>query len=277
VFRRLLVTCTLLALALPAPVFACGAYIPLEGEASLDRERALVIWDGAIEQALIELAVTSDAAEAAWIIPTPAPAEVELGDAAVLDLLDDLTRPKIVVEHRPGWPALMAGAGAPEAAGGVDLLSRQTLGPFDVATLAATDAGALQGWLAENGYVLPDTLGPVLEPYVERGWTYVAVRLTPEAQGDTLTGQLDPLWLTFPAAEPAFAMRAAATAYAEFPLTLYVLAEHRVTKNADFGRSEVAYADWLDPAGLSSSSDLAARMPGRLFLTKFRDRSTPPW
>jgi hypothetical protein len=81
--------------------------------------------------------------------------------------------------------------------------------------------------------------------------------------------------MTFEADEPVFAMRAAATAYEAFPLTLYVLAEHRVDKSAVFGETEVAFADWLEPATLSAASALAPHLPRRLFLTKFREQVEP--
>jgi len=224
---------------------------------------------------LMELSVTSEASEAAWIFPSPTRAEVRLGDSKIFAELEELTRPQIVYERRPALPPLGAGA-APEAgAPRVTVLSQQTLGPFEVTTLAATDASALQDWLTDNGYTFPDKLDDVLQSYVERGWFYVAIKLTPSAQDKKLTGQLDPLWMTFESDEMVYTMRPAALAPNSFPLTLYVFAEHRVQKSMTFGSSEVAFADFVDPASLQSASLVAPLLRRQLFLTKFRENIIP--
>jgi len=70
-------------------------------------------------------------------------------------------------------------------------------------------------------------------------------------------------------------MRAAAMAPSDFPLILYVLAEHRVDKSAAFGFEELAFADWVEPEELPTGSALRARLPGRMFLTKFREQVDP--
>lgn len=260
----------------PLRAEACGAYIPQEGEADRAQERGLILWDGQLEQIMMELDVTSDAREAAWIFPTPSPATVELGDARLFDELEDLTKPRIVIEHRPG--SLFEEGRTASPAGGappVTVLSQQTLGPFEVTTLAASEAGALQRWLADHGYAFPEGLDSVLEPYVENGWYYAAARLTPESQGQPLTGQLDPLWIKFQSDQIIYIMRTAAIVPNPFPLSLYVFAEHRVEKAQSSGFSQVAFADFVDPADLAPGAALARTLPGRLFLTKFRESVEP--
>jgi hypothetical protein len=227
-----------------------------------------------VERIMMDLSVTSDAGEAAWIFPTPSPATVALGDGGLFDELATLTAPRVVVEHRPGWPLEGTRAGAAPGAG-VTLLSRQTLGPFEVASLAADDAGALAAWLDDNGYAFPDGMTAVTQPYIDQGWYYVAVRLTPAAAGEALTGQLDPLWITFETDEIVYIMRTSALVPNTFPLFLYVFAEHRVEKDDSFGYSEVVFADFVDPADLDPGSRLAQALPGRLFLTKFRETVDP--
>ena len=86
--------------------------------------------------------------------------------------------------------------------------------------------------VANERYNQAEGLAPVIQPYVEQGWYYIAVRLRP-GQGDTLTGRLDPLWGTFPSEQIIYPMRVMHLAElphsASFlPLILYVLADHRV-------------------------------------------------
>ncbi|MEV8408408.1 DUF2330 domain-containing protein [Streptomyces niveus] len=49
----------------------------------VDRETSVVRWDGATEQIVMRFTVNGDAREAAWIMPVPGRADVELGDPAL--------------------------------------------------------------------------------------------------------------------------------------------------------------------------------------------------
>lgn len=157
--------------------------------------RALVRWDGQTEDMIMELSVDGNPSEAAWFLPVPARATLKLADAQLFDALEELTKPEIRVETIT--EPMPAGAAPEGAAPPVTLLERRELGPFEVSTLAASDADALSSWLETNGYDLPEGLAPVIQPYVEQGWYYLAVRLRP-GQGATLAGKLDPLWVSFP-------------------------------------------------------------------------------
>jgi hypothetical protein len=144
-----------------ADACGCGIYIPREGEASVAQERALIRWDGRTEDIVMALGVLGQSKEAAVILPVPSRATVKLGDAKIFDALQDLTKPR-VEKQLALFPPLMLGAGAAP----VSLLERQTLGPFEVSTLAATDANALGDWLKTNGYNFPPEVATVLQPYV---------------------------------------------------------------------------------------------------------------
>lgn len=256
----------------PAQACGCGVYIPLEGEADVTQERALIRWDGQTEDIVMALDVQGDGAEAAWILPVPAPATFQLGDAQLFETLQELTKPR--QEQAYGlFPSVgMDGEGATVGSGApVTLLAQRTLGPFEVSSLAASEADALSEWLAANGYEFPAELAGVLDYYVEQEWFYVAVKLTPEASGEALTGTLDPLWVTFESEELVYPMRPSALAQNPLPLFLYVLADHRVEKPMQFGTGRVSFADWVEPASLEPDSPLAPFVTRTLFLTKFEE------
>lgn len=265
-------------LTMPAAACGCGGYISHDGTASVSRERALLRWDGQREQLVIALDVLGSSTEAALVLPVPSRATVKLGDARVWADLQHLTAPVVRHEARPAvrGPVVRGpGAGAPApTVAPVTVLDRQTLGPFDVSNLAATDANALVRWLNENGYSLSAGLARTLTPYVAQGWYYVAIRLRP-GSGDILKGSLDPLWLTFDASAPVYPMRASANATAREDVTLYVLADHRVQKLENFGNSAVPFAGWLEPSTLAAGSPLGPFVDRRLFLTAFRDSVEP--
>jgi len=269
--------------ALPVEACACGAYVS-DGDAEIEGEASVIRFDGRTEDIVMQLSVAGESPEAAWILPVPAPAEVRLADSDIFDDLVDLTRPREVV-HERWFPEISLGAGGDEdGAGvgaprsGVQVLERQTLGPFEVASLAATEAGALEAWLSDNGFALPADLAVGLRPYVDAGWRYVAARLTPGGREDALSGTLQPLWVTFPSDEIVYPMRLSALAENSSSLSLFVLADHRVARSDasdDRYRNEVTYADWVDPAEPPEGSPLRDLLDGRRFLTPIEASVVP--
>ena len=281
--RLLAVVVTLLATqlgSLIAPAYACGcgAMIP-EGQrrVSVGREESVVRWDGSREQIVMSLTVDGDADRAAWIMPVPHRATVELGDRALFTQLAATTAPV----HRDryhfwpqdgDWPLVTGGgssAGGPPGAGagapGVGVVGRQKLGPFDVARLTATDPAALNDWLDTNGFAMPPRLQDALQPYVSRRWEYVAVRLSPDTANTALNGTLDPLHLTFASEQPVYPMRLSRLARTPQSLGLYVLAAHRMETRSAIGgeRPRVTYAGRVT----ATSGPLAELGAGTPFLT----------
>ncbi|MEO3754063.1 DUF2330 domain-containing protein [Streptomyces sp. B6B3] len=265
-----LVVVQLVALAWPAYACGCGGMVVDErDELYVEQETSAIRWDGETEEIVMSLTVGGDAAEAAWIMPVPHRAEVELGDEQLFDDLWSATRPEQRDRHyfwpREGdWPRSDggdgAGAAAPEdgavgAAPPVDVVSRDRLGPFDVARLTATDPDALETWLSDHGFALPDDLARELRPYVEREWEYVAVRLAPAEDGAedvVLGGTLDPLRLSFASDELVYPMRLSRLADVDQSLKLYVLAPHRMEPSSAIGGAEprVSYAARFAPEEL---------------------------
>lgn len=291
--RILLVVCALFALqlgSLIAPAYACGcgAMIPeAQKRMNVDRESSAVHWDGRTEQIVMRFSVSGDAARsAAWIMPVPSRATVELGDSGLFDELDELTRP----EHRDryyfwprgrDWPFRSSNgdsAGAPPpmaAAPPVGVVGRQRLGKFDVARLTATDPEALSTWLHENGFALPPRLGPELKPYVAQKWEYVAVRLAPEHEDEALTGTLDPLRIRFASERLVYPMRLSRLALHSQTLDLFVFAAHRMEPLDRIGGDapEVTFAGEVEPRG--AVGKLTGGAPA--FLTALEQYFPEPW
>ncbi|MFI1070269.1 DUF2330 domain-containing protein [Streptomyces puniciscabiei] len=241
-------------LVAPAYACGCGAMVPdPAAEISVAQEQSVLRWDGRQEQIVMRLTVNGDARHAAWIMPVPHRATVRLGDPALFDQLSRAVQPVHRTRYyfwpkNGDWPFDSHDAGdaaaKPEAAGGVGVVGRQRLGPFDVARLTATDPAALGDWLHAHGFSLPARLRTALQPYVDRRWEYVAVRLAPDARGTALHGALDPLHLTFAADRPVYPMRLSRLARTPQSLGLYVLAAHRMETRTTIGglRPSVVFA-----------------------------------
>lgn len=276
------------ALVNPAYACGCGAMIP-DGQSRIgvDRETSVVRWDGRTEQIVMRFTVGGDAHRAAWIMPVPGRATVELGDGKMFDELGRLTRP----EHKTrgyfwprdhDWPfssgGMRDGAGAPApgaAAPPVGVVGREQLGDFDVARLTATDPDALKNWLESNGFKLPDRLATEVKPYVDQGWEYVAVRLAPRGPGRPLRGDLDPLRIRFDSDRLVYPMRLSRMAKTPQSLGLYVLADHRMEPASPIGGSapEVTFAGTIRPEN-GPLAELAGAEP--VFLTAIDQRFPEP-
>lgn len=206
----LLLTAVLMASA-PARACACGVAL----EADVTRERVLVIEGEGREEIIVSFDLLSKGAGRAAIV-LPVPSEPELEEIAAGDpllYLDIATRPPIPADAPDG-----AVGGAPT--GRVDVIGRDVIGGYDVTRLNADDAGALDAWLDENGYVLPEGAEPILAEYVYEDWSYVAIRLAAGA-----AGALKPLRVSFETDRPVYPMRLSQLSTAPADLTMYVLAD----------------------------------------------------
>ena len=268
-----------LAVSAVAPLLACGIYIPREGDGGIVMERALLRWQdddpaapGGVQDIVMELTVDGGASEAAWILPVPTPATVQIADAGLFDELEEITAPQFEVHYfDPNDDVADGAAGGAPGPAAVTVLERQSLGPFDVTSLTASDAGALADWLAQNGYTFPEGFEEVIAPYVEQGWAYVALALRPGSDGGALDGALDPLWLTFAADELVYPFRPSALRTGPRPVYLYVLADTRVeyvpTDPANVW-SLPMFAGFVEPGDLAADAALRDLLPRRMFLTK---------
>ncbi|MFC8515573.1 DUF2330 domain-containing protein [Streptomyces sp. NPDC057257] len=273
----ILLTVQLGSLIAPAYACGCGALIPGAAQrVSVGREESVVRWDGRREQIVMSLTVDGDTDRAAWIMPVPHRAAVELADPQLFTQLRAATAP-VRRDRYHFWPQtgdwpLTTGrdsVGGPPGAGarppGVGVVGRQKLGPFDVARLTATDPAALNGWLGTNGFTMPPRLTGALQPYVDHRWEYVAVRLAPETAGTTLNGTLDPLHLSFASRQPVYPMRLSRLAATPQSLGLYVLSAHRMEPSSAIGgsRPRITFAGRVT----ARSGPLAELAAGTPFLT----------
>ncbi|MFE6228548.1 DUF2330 domain-containing protein [Streptomyces sp. NPDC057854] len=247
--------------SLVAPAWACGCGAMItrtEERIGVDQEEAAVHWDGRTETVVMRFRVHGDARQAAWVMPVPHRADVTLGDPDLFARIDELAAPERRVRsyfwpRSRDWPfdGWYGGHNAPGATapdGSVGVVGRQRLGSFDVARLTATDPGALATWLRDHGFALPDRLTPELQPYVDRAWEYVAIRLVPEKRNAPLHGDLTPLRVTFASTELVYPMRLSRLARTPQNLGLAILADHRMEPRSAIGgdRPEVTFSGRVD-------------------------------
>ncbi|GAB3708350.1 DUF2330 domain-containing protein [Mariniluteicoccus flavus] len=236
-----------------AAACACGAMPTREG-ARVRGEMAMITWGGRTETIDMIMRLNGRAAEAAWIMPTPAGTELSLGDKEVWDDLRDLTRAeqRTRKDWTPRFPFLDddRGVGGSAPGSGVRVEGVAEIGPFRVTTLAGDSAAAVNDWLRENGFPAKDELLPTFQGYLDQGWRIQAVRLTPAAAGSALQGDLDPLRLRFPTDRVIYPIRLSKHAAQSQDVALYVVAPRRMDITAEAAPG--------DPMRL----EFAGRVPG---------------
>ncbi|GAA3518942.1 DUF2330 domain-containing protein [Actinocatenispora rupis] len=268
--------------ATPALACACGAIVTPNPDARVADETSLVRYEGGSETIAMSLTLTATPTSAAWFLPVPAKPTFRLADTALFNRLAQVTAPRVVEEPRHGdCSGACAVPGAARPSPDVRVLSHVPVGPYDVATLAASDGTALSRWLTAHGFHLSPTLARGVRPYAAAHWVYVAVRLRPAAGHRDLGTQLPPLAVTFPSRELVYPMRLTHLARKPQTVRLYVLADHRMRAIGGLpSESDVRYADWIDaptpstaptatPSGGTDGDPLAPFVPHRMFLTRF--------
>lgn len=273
----------LAGLAGPAAACACGAYVTND-DTSVTAELAAIKWDGTTEELVVSMQVSGSSADAAWIMPVPAQAELSLSDIALFEELDDRTSPR-EEKVTSWWPNLgfleklgLREAGTDSAAGGdIEVLEQRELGEFTVAQLATNDPAALANWLTENGYQPNESIATAATPYAQANWIFVAVKLTAPDAAVPLTGTLQPLKLRFASTEPVYPMRLSQTAQGAQDIRLYVIAPHRMDSafSAVPGVApDLRYAGWLDPGQIGPVSSVGQWLTDRAFLVRY-DQTIP--
>ena len=159
-----------------------------------------------------QIQYSGDPADFAWILPVHGGVAVGVGNGAFIDSLDQQTTPvihspQVICQYPPGSFAgggfggnggsgcgcggsSDEGGSSPENGGpgggspdggteGVNVISQETVGPYDVAEIHGTDTTSIIDWLTAHGYEIPGTISPILDQYVSEGFDFVAVRLSP--------------------------------------------------------------------------------------------------
>lgn len=169
----------------------------------------------------------------AWVLPFAGEIEVGTSSDALFAALDQETQTQIIPPPRncPPQPsdcarARRATAGSASPEDGVTVLKREVVGPYETVQLKATNPTALNEWLGQNGYNLPDDVKPIVSGYQNEHYNFLALKLVP-GQG---VQDMRPIRVTTKSmgAQVALPLRmVAAGAGAKVGITLWLVAEGR--------------------------------------------------
>jgi len=129
-----------------------------------------------------------------------------------------------------------AATGADSGGGGVTVLAREAVGPYDVVVLEGVDTPAINSWLTANDYFFPPGAVEALDPYVAQGSKFVTLRLSKDA----IAGDLVPLVMRYTSGEPCIPIRLTAIATVpNMPITAYFLADGDVRTDGGYVETQV--------------------------------------
>ncbi len=127
----------------------------------------------------------------AWVLPISGTVDIGLSADIVFTGLDQMTtttlqapplncpqRPTNCNSGRGAFDSANAGSAAPEE-GGVQVIKKEIVGPYETVQLKADDPQALHKWLADNGFTVPADVKPVIDVYVAEKFNFLALKLVP--------------------------------------------------------------------------------------------------
>lgn len=234
-FRRVLPV--LLIVLLPGiQVAADGGFFPaLKSVAVSVDQRAIIVRKGSRTSMILSTGYTGNGDDFAWIIPIPVAPKAgdvkETGEAGegAFEILDTITAVKVPTR----WfnPTGVRGSRDDRMAiAPVIVLGRVSLEHYEASILSSGNAAALTEWLQRNGYAMDASALPVLESYIERHWSFVAVKLAPGAQRDYMNEFLPAILITYRSPDFVFPLRiSAVSTLDEVRITLYVVTDSTVS------------------------------------------------
>ena len=211
-----------------------------------------------------------------WILPTAPDVETSLSSAELFNALDQQFGPRFVLNQSFGESCADIALASPESGAvddggnrGVQVLSREAVGPYDRAILAAQSIEDLRAWLDENQFEIPESFDAKLQPYLEVGAAFVVIKLLPGQDSSDIV----PLRLTFSGTRPAIPIiPTSVAATPDMGVIVHMLADHRaVPVNYRHVIINEAAIEWNNqganyPDVVSQAADEAG---GQAFVTDF--------
>jgi hypothetical protein len=302
--QRLLVT----LLALLAPLLAaraadaCGGLFCSRATTTTppaqDAERIVFVKEAGSNtlSTYIEIRYKGKAENFAWILPMDVvPDATDIAPKAIFDELDRATAPQFFFTYLSpqinvpdsgrsgcGGGDDSAGTGnTPKADGGVRVLDRGQVGPYDKVVLMGTDASELVSWLQMNDYDVPDSSTPLIRAYVTEGKKFLALKLKDSlAASPTGVAAIEPIKLVFTGTEACVPIRLTRIATAPvLPVIVFSIGPNRLYPT-NYTDVMFDYAKQVTPQGVSSYNQLVQNTivaaGGHGFLTEYAQATTRP-
>jgi len=216
---------------------ACGGCFPPPGEQnSVVTDHRMILSVSKTQTTLYDqIQYQGSPSEFAWVLPISGTVDVGLSADSLFNALHTLSAVTVLEPPRNCPPPPQcesknsAGAAfdaptAADAGTAVDVLRREVVGPYETVQLKSEDPAALESWLTQNGFNIPDDVKPVIQQYVAEKFNFLALRLRP---GEGVQS-MRPVRVTTQGAAAVLPLRmVAAGTGANVGITLWVVGEGR--------------------------------------------------
>ncbi|HTQ05300.1 MAG TPA: DUF2330 domain-containing protein [Polyangiaceae bacterium] len=242
-----------------------------------------VLWD--------QIQYAGPPADFSWVLPVLPGAYVESSRASWFEALDAVTATRVsppALQCAQATPSpgcgcgtdvtsdsaeVAPGGGGYENDGGVTVVHEGTVGPYATVTLQSDDGDTLTAWLDQNGYGVPPDIAPVISAYVQEGYDFIALRLSPGAG----VNQMTPVRVVTPGPPGPLPLRMVKAGVGDYvDITLYVIGEGRFSL-PDLNETTLATNElsWDFSTGKSNYADVReealSNFFGYAYLTTFAD------
>jgi hypothetical protein len=194
---------TLTGAALPARAF-CGFYVSgADTKLSNDATMVVMMREGTRTVLSMQNSYHGPPERFAMVVPVPVVLQKENVKTLPPDIfarVDTLASPRLVeyweqdpcpepeivsADMKEGGTGTRAkgeegSMGGPRLRPKVVVEAQFAVGEYEIVILSATDSGALDGWLRDNGYKIPAGAEPVLRPYVQAGSKFFVAKVDVE-------------------------------------------------------------------------------------------------
>lgn len=177
-----------------------------KGSLAEKAQEAIIIFHGsseagkATEDLILKVNVAGDAKHFAWIVPFPNEPKIHKEDAKLFKELFDYVEARNYAMQKTGGAKNASDGGLLEArpaAEPVEVISRQTVGEFDIAVVRENEEGGLNPWLEENGYQKLEDAEETLTFYREKQYVFACIKVGSEALASERSVDSHPLRFTF--------------------------------------------------------------------------------
>ena len=204
--------------ALPAHAF-CGFYVgKADTQLFNDASQVALVHDGDRTVLTMSNDYQGPLSEFALVVPVPTvlqKEQIHIGDRKLLEHLDAYSAPRMVEYFDPDpcarpMQVMMSGRAAPaaaksseararssDAALGITIEARYTVGEYDILILSATESSGLETWLRQNGYRIPERASAALQPYIRQDMKFFVAKVNLEQQANTGMQYLRPLQIAY--------------------------------------------------------------------------------
>lgn len=181
--------------ALERTAAACGGcFVPPEDNTVVTDHRMILSVGNGESTLYDQIRYQGLPQEFAWVLPISGEATVGLSADTLFGVMGGFTSVNVVAPPRncPAAPNCNSGedlaaeaprAGSADAAspGGVTVTKQENVGPYATVQLQSNDAEALNKWLVDNKFSIPENVKPVIAQYVREKFNFLALKLRPGA------------------------------------------------------------------------------------------------